>query len=839
MDTKCKIYIHDLINPLLMKNNMRKILFASIILFFFICNLVEAQDKKAPAYPLITHNTYFSIWSFNDTLNNSSTKHWTGKDQSLLGLIKVDGTTYRFMGKESPTYRTILSTADEQGYQCKYTEIEPAADWNKAKFDDGSWDTGPAPFSDDKQQAKTLWTSKNIWVRRTFTLDDLDINRLVLKLYHDDNVEVYLNGEKVYSVVGWTSDYKLIPLSDKFKNRLKKGENVLAIHCANTAGGGFLDAGLVDEVKASKNDVLLAKQKSVELNATQTIYNFDCVGVDLKVTFTSPLLMNDLDVFSRPVSYIAYSVKSNDGRDHTVKVLFSASTNIAVNSPSQQVTTQKYATPALSILKAGTVEQPVLKKKGDDLRIDWGYMYVAVPKSINELQYITQQQDCVSSFVSGTINSTNKPGTQLELNTVLNFGTVNSTAKEKFVEMGYDDLYPVQYFTQNLKPWWKTANQTIENELSIAATNYTAVIKKCDIFNKSMYTDAVKAGGKNYANLCIMAYRQSIAAHQLLKSPQGEVLFLSKENFSNGSINTVDVTYPSAPLYLLYNPRLLEGMLNGIFHYCESPLWKHDFAAHDLGTYPLANGQTYGENMPVEESGNMIILTAAIAKAEGNASFAKKHWKTLTTWARYLSENGFDPGNQLCTDDFAGHLAHNANLSVKAIVALGAYANLAGRLGEKSVATKYRTIASGMAAKWVKLADAGDHYSLVFGDKNTWSQKYNLVWDKVLGLNLFPVMVYKKEVNYYLTKQNTFGLPLDSRKTYTKSDWILWTASLADNQKDFKALTDPVYKYATQTPTRVPLSDWHETTDGKMVGFQARSVVGGYFMKLLESKWVK
>ena len=817
-----------------------KKLFLSVIAavaFFF---QLQAQASKAPAYPLIDHNTYFSIWSFTDQLNASTTKHWTGKDQSLIGLIKVDGSVYRFMGRKAESYHTIVPAADETAWQCKYTEDQPQGDWKDIQYDDNAWKNGIAPFTDDKQQAKTLWTSKDIWVRRTFTYANQDINKLVLKLYHDDNVEVYLNGDEVYNYTGWTSDYKLIPLKDKFKNRLKNGQNVIAIHCANTSGGSWLDVGLVDQVKEVASDILLAKQKSVELNATQTIYNFDCIGVDLKVTFTSPLLMNNLDLFSRPVSYISYQVKSNDGRNHNVKVFFSASSTIAANTPSQEVTAQKYTSAGLSILKTGTVAQPVLQKKGDDLRIDWGYLYAAVPNSANVIQYITPLEDVLASFAANKYTTTVKDGRELALNTVLNFPAVGPKPKEQFVELGYDDLYSVQYFGQNLMPWWKASGKiTIESELKAAAGNYTSVIQQCDAFNKSMYAAALKDGGKHYADLCVLAYRQSISAHQLLKSPQGDILFLSKENFSNGSINTVDVTYPSAPLYLIYNPHLLEGMLNGIFHYCESPAWKNNFAAHDLGTYPLANGQTYGENMPVEESGNMIILTDAIAKAEGNAVFAKKHWKTLTTWAAYLSNNGFDPGNQLCTDDFAGHLARNANLSVKAIVALGAYADLANRLGKRSVGSQYHALAVSLAGKWQGMAQAGDHYGLVFGNKDSWSQKYNLVWDKVLGLQLFPRAVAKTEINYYLTKQNKFGLPLDSRKTYTKSDWILWTAALADSQKDFQALIDPVYKYATQTPTRVPLSDWHETTDGKMVGFQARSVVGGYFMKMLESKWVK
>jgi hypothetical protein len=801
-----------------------------------------SQATKAPAYPLITHNPYFSIWSFSDELNSSTTHHWTGKDQSLIGLIKVDGEVYRFMGKEPVAYKTVLAAGDEKPYTCKYNEIIPGDGWTTIGYDDSAWKTGTAPFSDDKTKAQTRWTSRDIWVRRVFTYSKGEINKLYLKLHHDDDAEVYLNGEKINVSSGANGDLQYFPLDENAAGKLKEGENVLAMHCTNTGGGAWLDAGLADELKPTGYaGLMVAGQTGVTVNATQTIYNFKCGNVDLQLTFTSPLLMTDLNIMSRPVSYITYKVKSNDSKQHNVKVYFSASADVARNALTQAVTTQKYVSGNLSILKAGTIEQPILQKKGDDLRIDWGYMYVAVPKSFNSIQYVSSGMEAVNSFFKGESKSAAKQqGTDLVLNTVIPFGMVGNTAVEKFVELGYDDIKSVQYFHTNLKPWWKTAQtQTIEQLLTKAAIEYPSIINKCALFNVSMYKDAVKAGGEKYAKLCVLAYRQSIAAHQLVKSPQGKLLWLSKENFSGGFINTVDVTYPSAPLYLLYNPKLLEGMLNGIFYFSESGKFQRGYAAHDLGTYPQANGQQYGEGMPVEESGNMIILAAAIAKAEGNPSFAKQHWIIIGKWVSYLVNEGFDPKTQLCTDDFAGHLARNANLSIKAIVGIACYADLARQMGETGAANKYKKIAKDMAVKWAQLADDGDHYTLTFENKGSWSQKYNMVWDKILGLGLFPQKVYDREVKFYLTKQNDFGLPLDSRKTYTKSDWIMWTATLAKDQRDFKALAAPVYKFAMETPTRVPLSDWHETTNGKQVGFQARSVVGGYFIKMLQAKWAK
>lgn len=233
---------------------------------------------------------------------------------------------------------------------------------------------------------------------------------------------------------------------------------------------------------------------------------------------------------------------------------------------------------------------------------------------------LQKQPYLLSSKTATTVTT----GTNLVLNTVLPLGKVGSTAKTKTILLGYDDIYSIQYFHDNLKPWWKNdPSQTIEKQLTQAYADHQEILEQCTRFDDQLHADAVAAGGETYAQLCKLAYRQSIAAHKLVRSPQGELLFFSKENFSNGCINTVDVTYPSAPLFLIYNPELMKGMLNGIFYFSESGKYTKPYAAHDLGTYPLANGQVYGEGMPVEESGNMLLLTTAIAKMEGNADYAK------------------------------------------------------------------------------------------------------------------------------------------------------------------------------------------------------------------------
>jgi len=796
---------------------MRKLFLLFTFEFLLITSF--SQVNKAPAYPLVVHDPYFSIWSFSDKLNESTTKHWTGKDHSLMGLLSVDGKLYKFLGEPARTLKPILPIAETQPYNCQFTESKPAGDWTAVDFDNTKWQTGKGMFGTKDVGPQSEWKSREIWIRRTFDFQRTNINELLLKIKYDDNVEIYLNGEKIFNA-GCCSANKEIVLSKSIEQKLRKGKNVLAMYCENTGGQAYIDAGLYDRLPPEP--IQNAVQKKVELTATQTKYEFTCGPVFLAVDFLSPLLMNDLDLYSRPISYVTFNVMSTDGKSHDVKLFFNASDDLAKNKQGQVTTTEFYKKDGIAFQKSGTKEQAILKRKGDDVRIDWGYAYLATTDDNG----ITLSNNRRSDFTS-------------LCNLEINYGKIKSVPVEKTILLAYDDLYSIQYFGQNLQAWWKKNFSSADEMIKKSLDDFGPIAERCGKFDKELYNDALNAGGETYANLCVLAYRQSLAAHKLVRGPNNEGLYPQKENFSNGSIWTVDVTYPSAPLTLIYNPTLLKGMVEPIMYYSESGKWTKPFPAHDLGTYPLANGQTYPEDMPVEEAGNMIILTAAICRAENKYDFAKKHWDVLSKWVEFLVNDGFDPANQLCTDDFAGHLARNVNLSMKAIVGIAAYAQMAKGLNKRGEAGKYHNIATDYAARWMQMADDGDHYSLTFDKKGTWSQKYNLVWDKLLGLDLFPQSVYDKEIKYYLTKQNQFGLPLDSRKTYTKNDWIIWTATMASDPKDFEALIKPVYKFATETPTRVPLSDWHETTDGKQVGFQARSVVGGYFIKMLEYKWKK
>jgi hypothetical protein len=588
-------------------------------------------------------------------------------------------------------------------------------------------------------------------------------------------------------------------------------------------------------------------QQWVDVTATVTEYMFENEKVKLSVRFTSPLLPDSIELLSRPCAYVDFQVEKKT--ECRAEVCFTVSSDL-VSRRRERMAGGSYCRPGKKevppykyAVMGRAVQQP-LSGSGDRVTADWGYVYL-----------VSAQEDARLAF-------------SLEAGELSCCLPVPEAGGHTGLVLAWDDLVSINYFGEWKKGAWTRSYGTILDAVGAALSDREEVFKRAQKLDREIFDKAFSLGGEAYAYICCFSYRHAVAAHKLILDEEGNVIFLSKENDSNGCIGTVDVSYPSVPLFLLYNPELVKGMLRPIFRFASCDVWEYDFAPHDVGRYPYAWGQVYAliegkkgmgyepwkddvcpplysypagcgiydpvYQMPVEECGNMLIMTEAVCMAEGSGDFAGPWMGILEKWVKYLIQFGSDPGEQLCTDDFAGHLAHNTNLSLKAIMGIEAYARLLGRLGREAEAEEYHERARDMSADWCKRADAGDHYMLAFGSPETWSLKYNMVWDKIFGSGLFGEEVYEKELAWYEKKTGVYGVPLDSRASYTKSDWILWCAAMTQDRERQRRLIQPVADYLENSPTRVPFSDWYDSETGKYCHFIARSVQGGIFMPLLE-----
>lgn len=563
----------------------------------------------------------------------------------------------------------------------------------------------------------------------------------------------------------------------------------------------------------------------------------------MRLTFLTPDLPRHINILSRPVTYLTWQVHSLDSKKHQVQLYYDNTAELVVNKPDQLVTWKGVSIPNLNVLRMGSLDQPILRASGDYVHYGWGYLYAAAPQS--ESPEATVQPEAIADrqfIAKGQLSSSmdrRMPVSADEHWPVMAYafklGAVGVKPVSRHLILAYDDIYPVEYLGKRLRPYWQHGGVTIGGLLQSAEHDYSSLNARSREFDHKLMASLVQVGGEHYAEVAALAYRQTFASNKLVIGPDGHPLMFLKEISSCGCTQSAGVLQPESPIFLLLNPKLVEYSLEPLLDYADSPRWKEPFAPHALGTYPLANGVPLSkmEVMPIEHSGDLMLMIAAVAKAEGNASFAARYWPMLSKWAAYLKVHGLNPGYQLSTDDFAGPLAHSANLSLHGIEALGGYAMLAQMLGKKQQAATYRAAAKSDAEKWMHLAGGGSHTLLAYNRPGTWSQKYNLAWDRVLGLNLFPPSLAKKELAFYQSRATKFGYPLDSRANYTKLDWESWCATFATSKSEFRKLFSYVYYYVNHTPTRVPLSDWYWTADGSQVGFQARPVVGGIYMEML------
>jgi hypothetical protein len=265
---------------------------------------------------------------------------------------------------------------------------------------------------------------------------------------------------------------------------------------------------------AKPDDVPAIQQTLVDVTPTRTLYTFEGAGVRLTLTFLTPMLPDDLDVLSRPLTYVTFAAASTDGKPHDVSAFLLAGGDLAVNTAQQKVVARRERAGDLTALVIGSEDQPVLRSKGDDHRIDWGYLYLTAPGA--STLAIGDDATLSDAFANdGKLPAKDDARFPRAVRdghpsaaVVLDLGTVTDQPASRYAIVAYDDLYSIQYMRHNLRPYWRRGGMDAAGLLQAAVKDYASLNDRSARFDQELIGDCREAGGEEYARICALAYRQ-------------------------------------------------------------------------------------------------------------------------------------------------------------------------------------------------------------------------------------------------------------------------------------------------------------------------------------------
>ncbi|KAI0327103.1 DUF1793-domain-containing protein [Cubamyces sp. BRFM 1775] len=595
-----------------------------------------------------------------------------------------------------------------------------------------------------------------------------------------------------------------------------------------------------------------ATQKSLKFTSTQSVFVMTAGPVDLTITFLSPVEPTDMVNQSLPLSYYAVSAASNDGNTHSVQLYTDISAEWVTGDNSL---TANWSTTTGNVLthQVQLASQTQFGEIGD--HIQQGSAYHSTLNTVGATWQTGQDTVVRAQFINnGKLANTQDTAFRAVSDRwpvfafAHDLGSVKAATAPVVFSVGHIRDPAIQYIIanngrQNRSLFFWTRFSTVADAISTFLHDYANALVRANAFDAKVNSDATRISS-DYASVVALSVRQGFGATEITVSRTSsggfntsDVLMFMKEISSDGNVNTVDVIFPAWPLFLYTNPTLGKQLLLPLFEYQATGQYPNKWSVHDMGaSYPKAIGHNDGndEPMPVEESGNMLIMTLSYTQKSNDLSLIRTYFNLLDQWTQFLISDSLIPANQISTDDFAGSLANQTNLAIKGIVGIKAMAEIASLVGDTARSSNYSSIAASYVTQWQKFATAtdGTHLTLSYGDSSSWGLSYNMYADKLLKTNVFPSSVYDMQTNWYSSHANAFGVPLDTRHTYTKSDWQIWTAGLVTSTTVRDLFVSSVRKYAADGKSSQPLGDWYETLDGSVEGFRARPVVGGHLALL-------
>ena len=300
---------------------------------------------------------------------------------------------------------------------------------------------------------------------------------------------------------------------------------------------------------------------------------------------------------------------------------------------------------------------------------EWGNWYWATSDADSLSYQSGSDADVRSQFQNnGTLANTQDTNYRAINDTYPVFGFANdlgsvSESASTLYTIGLCQEQAVQFDGANgvvsVPSLWTAYYSSDTDALDFFYGDYSNAVTTSEAFDSQVATDATAAGGQDLLTLTSLAARQAMAGSELAGDKTKSYFFM-KEISSDGNAQTVDVMFPLHPFLLYANPELLKMILDPLFENQEAGQYPHTYSMHDLGSsFPNATGHTDGndEYMPLEECGNMLIMTLAYAQRAADTAYLTEHYKILGQWTGYLVQEALFPANQISTDDFAGSLA--------------------------------------------------------------------------------------------------------------------------------------------------------------------------------------
>ncbi|OJJ43220.1 hypothetical protein ASPZODRAFT_146239 [Penicilliopsis zonata CBS 506.65] len=592
--------------------------------------------------------------------------------------------------------------------------------------------------------------------------------------------------------------------------------------------------GVVDSLEDTKN----ATVTEGKYTSTHSIFTLTAGAATITLDFLSPVSPTNYLRQSLPFSYLTVTVKASGQSVQIYSDIDDSWTGQSTSSEWSYATNGSTAVYQISAKDTATYSQ---NTAGQAL---WGDAVYATRPGNSSGSKLTAASGPVAAvraqFVgNGTLDDTHEAWTS---GGVVGFaqelGTVSESAAVTFA-IGHVRLQSINYLGAAQTGYYRATYPETVAAVSHFLDDYTDAdsdASSLDELIQKAGEESYSAGGSNYSDILALSVRQVYGGMELTipddtldtSSPRAFI----KEISSDGNINTVDVIYATFPLLYALDATWIKLLLRPVLEYSVSDLYTEDYAVHDLGAdYPNATGHlASGESMPVEESGNIVIMSHAYTKASGNDDLATTYADLLEKYATYLLVNGEYPAKQLSLNDGLGELANQTNLGIKAAVGLAAYGALTG---QDNYTTAGQGFATTIYTDRVGTDASGSYFTIQYGIE-PWFLVFNLYPDILLGLDVFPEAAYNATSAFYPTAREAAGLPLDGSLAWGQTNWQSYVAATVTGAAREMLIAD-LHAYISNGLNAVPFSDkyWVKNgTDyvaGEYDSFRARPTLGSHF----------